>query len=74
MVDAACHASSLVHDIVTLCVGGAAGVGGSLLTLKLTHSNRAASGSRIIDQSGAKAGGDNVGGNKITNSNNEFRP
>ena len=42
----------------------AGGIGGSFLTLKLSKSQKADSGGKNIDQSGAKAGGDIVGGNK----------
>lgn len=39
-------------------------LGGSLLTLKFTKRNIASGGSKINDQSNAKAGGDIVGGDK----------
>lgn len=74
MSSALCPSPTLMHDLITLGVGVAAGIGGSFLTVRLTRSNRAAAGARIVDQSSAKAGGDNVGGDKVTNSNNQFRP
>ena len=43
-------------------------IGGSLLTLKFTNRNIASGGSKITDQSSAKAGGDIVGGDKKTRS------
>lgn len=39
-------------------------VGGSLITLQITKKVTASNGSKVIDQSGANAGGDIVGGNK----------
>ena len=53
-------------DAIGTFLGGLAtgAVGGSLLTLRLTKTNRA--GGNIIDQSHAAAGRDIVGGNKST--------
>lgn len=58
----------IVGDYLYWFFGGlaAGGLAGSLLTFKLTRQNRASDGSTIVDQSGARAGGDNVGGNKTT--------
>ena len=44
----------------------AGALGGSLLTFHYTRQNRVGGRGSIVDQSGAKAGGDVVGGNKTT--------
>jgi len=51
--------------ILTLIVGL---IGGSLITLRIQNkkTNRAHHGSTVVDQSGARAGQDIVGGNKTT--------
>jgi len=67
MVPPACPSPSLLHEVLTFASGVIAGVGGSFLTYRMTRSNRAANGSVVVDQSGARAGGDNVAGNKTTN-------
>ena len=69
MIPPACPTPSHLHEVLTFILGLIAGVGGSLLTYKMTRSNRASNGSIVIDQSGARAGGDNVGGNKMTTNN-----
>ena len=62
--------TNLVHDVLSFILGIIAGVGGSFLTLKSSRSNRADKGSSIVDQSQARAGGDNVAGSKSTTTTN----
>jgi hypothetical protein len=69
MIPPACLSPSHLHEVLTFILGLLAGVGGSFLTYKMTRSNRASNGSKVVDQSGARAGGDNVGGNKTTTIN-----
>lgn len=47
-------------------IGGfvAGAIGGSLVTLRVTRSNRVAGSGRVVDQSSSRVGGDQVGGNK----------
>jgi hypothetical protein len=47
-------------------IGGfvAGAVGGSLVTLRVTRSNRLHGSGRLVDQSRSKVGGDQIGGNK----------
>ncbi len=54
--------SSEIWSFLGGLIGG--GIGGSLITLRFTRQNRATGRSSIVDQSGSKAGGDVVGGNK----------
>jgi hypothetical protein len=74
MIPPACPNPSYLHEVLTFILGLVAGVGGSFLAYKVTRSNRATNGSVVIDQSGARAGGDNVGGNKTTTTNNHTPP
>ncbi len=70
MIPPACPTPSHLHEILTFILGLVAGVGGgSFLTYRMTRANRASNGSVVIDQSGARAGGDNVGGSKTTTTN-----
>ena len=55
------HGLAIAYFMGGLVSGG---IGGSLLTLRVTRTNR--SGRDITDQSSARAGGDIVGGNKNT--------
>lgn len=57
----AAHASE-IWSAVAGAVAGA--LGGSLLTLKLTRSNTVSGSGRVLDQSGSKVRGDQIGGNK----------
>jgi len=57
----AAHASEIWSAIGGAVVGA---LGGSLITLKLTRSNTVGGHGRVLDQSGSKVGGDQVGGNK----------
>lgn len=66
MIPPACPPPSLLHEVLTFASGLVAGIGGSFLAYRMTRSNRATNGSVVVDQSGARAGGDNVGGNKTT--------
>ena len=66
MIPPACPTPSLLHEALTFASGLIAGIGGSFLAYRMTRSNRAANGSVVVDQSGAHAGGDNVGGSKTT--------
>ena len=54
--------SSEIWSFVGGLVGG--GIGGSFLTLRYTRQNRVIGGGSVVDQSGSKAAGDIVGGNK----------
>lgn len=54
--------SSEIWSFIGGLVGG--GIGGSLLTLRITRQNRIGSGGSIVDQGGARAGGDIVGRDK----------
>lgn len=58
----------IVTDQIYWFFGGVAagGLAGSFLTFKMTHQNRASDGSTVVDQSRARAGGDNVAGNKTS--------
>jgi len=58
----ATHASEIWSAVGGAVVGA---LGGSLLTLKFTRSNTVSGGSHVLDQSGSKVRGDQVGGNKI---------
>lgn len=51
------HGDAIVAAVVGLATG-------SFVTFRLTRTNRA--GRDLVDQSGARAGGDMVGGNKST--------
>ena len=68
MIPPTCPDPSLWHAALTFATGLIAGVGGSFVAFRMTRSNRATNGSVVVDQSGARAGGDNVGGNKTTTS------
>lgn len=52
-----------ISEIISLVVGV---IGGSLLTFSITRKS-ADRGGTLVDQSGAKALGDVVGGNKVSN-------
>jgi hypothetical protein len=54
--------ASEIWSFVAGLVGG--GIGGSLLTLRISRQNRASGGGSIVDQSKATAKGDIVGGDK----------
>jgi hypothetical protein len=60
------YASEIWSFIVGLVGGGAAG---SLITLKLTRHTAASGHGSAADQSGARAGADVVGRDKITGNN-----
>ena len=49
------------------------GVGGSLLTFRLTRTNKVSGSGSVADQSGAKAGGDIVGRDKNTTGEHKVR-
>lgn len=51
-----------ISEVLSFLAGGTIG---SLLTIKFTK-NRASGNGNIVDQSNAKAGGDNIAGNKTT--------
>jgi hypothetical protein len=57
------HFSEIVSFIGGLATGG---VGGSLLTLHIKRETRVTGGGTMTDQSGASAGGDIVGRDKVT--------
>ena len=57
----ALHASEIWSFLTGLVGGGAAG---SLITYRVTRTNRASGHSSVVDQSGAAARGDIVGGDK----------
>jgi hypothetical protein len=55
------HAAEIGSFIGGLIAGA---VGGSLLTLRITSQKRVVGGGSMVDQSGARAGGDVVGRDK----------
>lgn len=58
----------LLSEFWTELASFAAGaLGGALVTFKFVGGNKVRGSGRVVDQRGAKAGGDNVGGNKTTN-------
>ncbi|MGY4366720.1 hypothetical protein ACVW1A_002785 [Bradyrhizobium sp. LB1.3] len=57
------HAAAIWSFLTGLVGGGAAG---SLITYKVTRTNRANNGGSVLDQSGSTAGGDIVGRDKRT--------
>jgi hypothetical protein len=61
------HASEIASFIAGLA-------GGSFLTLRFTHSQRAAGQATISDQRRARAGGDIVGRDKVTDSERRQPP
>ena len=58
--------SNNLHEILTFLAGVITGVVGSLITIKVQKSNSAQNGSNVVDQSGARAGRDIVGGNNAS--------
>ncbi|MDR6821026.1 hypothetical protein ELG72_33350 (plasmid) [Rhizobium leguminosarum] len=55
------HFSEIVSLVIGLIGGGTIG---SLVTFKIVGGQKASSGGSNVNQSGSKAGGDIVGGNK----------
>jgi hypothetical protein len=51
---------------IWIAIGGviAGALGGSLLTLRLTRTNRVSGSGHVTDQSNSRVGGDQIGGNK----------
>lgn len=63
MVLLTAHASEIWSAIGGVIAGA---LGGSLLTLRLTRTNRVTGRGHVVDQSHSQVGGDQVGGNKTT--------
>jgi hypothetical protein len=55
------HLSEILGLLAALVAGG---VGGSLITLRITRQNRVSGSGSVADQAGASAGGDIVGRDK----------
>ena len=65
MIDFLTQHAEAIGTFIAGLIGG--GVGGSLLTLRITGRNQVSGRGSIVDQSGSRAGGDIVGRDNIRN-------